>query len=112
MTSNIQLFQQPDLSEDAAMLLIREELGIKAHSVLGSREVLSPGWKLLPSAVGMGRLLRLRQGCLSLSCFRKVETVRLSSLHLKVFCWLMSSLTLHNSGTSARSVAFLVTQMW
>ena len=51
MTSNIQPFQQADLFEDPARLLIREELGVKAHSVLASREILGPGWKLLPNAV-------------------------------------------------------------
>lgn len=53
-------------------MLIREELDVKAHSVLASREVLCPGWKLLPSAVGTGRLVW--RGCVSLSCFRQVET--------------------------------------
>lgn len=57
MTSNIQPFQQPDLFEDAARLLVGEELGVKAHSVLLSHQILAPGWKLLPNAARTGRLL-------------------------------------------------------
>lgn len=58
MSTNIQLFQQPDLSEDAARLFIREELGIKAHSVLVSHEILGPpGQKVWSNAVQTDRLL-------------------------------------------------------
>lgn len=59
MSTNIQLLQQPDLSEDAAGLFIREELGIKARSVLVCHEILGPHvWQVWPDAVQTGRLLR------------------------------------------------------
>lgn len=101
-TSIIQPFQQHDIFEDAAGLLVCEELGIKARSVLASHEMLGSGWKLLPNAPGRSRFFR----ALSLSCFRKC------SFQFKVFSWLMLFLTFCCLGTSAHAVVFLVTQIW
>lgn len=67
MTSNSPPFQHSDLSEDAAKLLIREELHVKARAVLASHEVSSPNWKLLPV------LCKQEGSYVCLPCFRKVE---------------------------------------
>lgn len=63
--SNIQPFQQPDFL--GTRLLICEELGLQARSVLACHELLGSVWKLLCEQAGC------YGGAVSLSCFRKVE---------------------------------------